>query len=37
MNKVYLENRKHKLIVSDGFNLRKWSKIPYWCPLLKSN
>ena len=30
------ENRKHKMVVSDGYNLRKWSNIPDWCPLLSN-
>ena len=31
---VSSENRKHKMVASDGWNLRKWSQIPDWCPLL---
>jgi len=29
-------NKQHKLVVSDDWNVRKWSQIPDWCPLLKS-
>ena len=29
-------NKKHKLVVADEWNVREWSQIPDWCPLLKS-
>lgn len=28
-------NKKHKLIVSDDWDIRRWSQIPDWCPLLR--
>lgn len=29
-------NKKNKLIVADEWDIRKWSQIPDWCPLLKN-
>lgn len=29
-------NKKNKLIVADDWDIRKWSQIPDWCPLLKN-
>lgn len=29
-------NKKHKLIVSDDWDIRRWSQIPDWCPLLRN-
>ena len=26
-------NKKHKLVVSDDRDVRKWSHVPDWCPL----
>ncbi|RHU02295.1 hypothetical protein DW711_10245 [Ruminococcus sp. AM27-16] len=35
--KEVLKNGKPRLIVSDDWDLRKWSKVPDWCPnLIKS-
>lgn len=28
-------NKKHKLIVADEWDLRRYANIPDWCPLLK--
>lgn len=30
-------NKKHKLVVADDRDVRKWSHIPNWCPLLNNN
>ena len=27
-------NKQHKLIVADEWDVKKWSQIPDWCPLL---
>ena len=29
-------NTDDRLIVSDGWNLRKWASIPDWCPMAKN-
>lgn len=29
-------NKKHKLVIADDFDVRKWSQIPDWCPLKRS-
>ena len=29
-------NEKHKLVTSDEWDVRKWSQIPDWCPMLKN-
>ena len=31
------ENHKHKLVAEDDWDVYKYSDIPDWCPLLKSN
>jgi len=28
-------NKRHKLVVADDWDIRKWSEIPNWCPLLR--
>ena len=28
-------NERNKLIAEDEWDIRKWSRIPDWCPLLK--
>ena len=30
-------NKKHRLVVSDDRDVRKWSRVPDWCPLLNNN
>ena len=30
-------NKKNKLIVADDWDIRKWSQIHDWCPLLKND
>lgn len=29
-------NKCHKLVVADDWNVKKWSQIPDWCPLLNN-
>lgn len=26
-------NKKHKLVVTDDWDVKRWSQIPDWCPL----
>ena len=34
---VYCSQCSNKLVVADDWNLRRWSKIPDWCPMLSRN
>ena len=30
-------NKKDKLVAEDDWNVRRWSQVPDWCPILKKN